>query len=165
MQFNAPTQYLLCDGKIIAIYCFQFLHNINNGGWWQYAAGLPNCCLFRTLQQCWEIIWAGGGHECTICTCVVTSSFHAADFEACLKAFQEASVLFSRHPSHSVTLTPATAQSAVPSIVNREYNNDYQSLLSLSHNIYILMLIILCRLILHPFQQYIHVHKTRVFTI
>ena len=103
--------------------------------------------------------------HCTICTCVVTSSFHAADFEACLKAFQEASVLFSRHPSHSVTLTPATAQSAVPSIVNREYNNDYQSLLSLSHNIYILMLIILCRLILHPLQQYIHLHKTRVFTI
>ena len=79
-----------------------------------------------------------GGHDLIVQNVlVVTSSFHAADFEACLKAFQEASVLFSRHPSHSVTLTPATAQSAVPSIVNREYNNDYQSLLSLSHNIYI----------------------------
>ena len=41
MQFNAPTQYLLCDGKIIAIYCFQFLHNI--------------------------IIWAGGGSMQQVC--------------------------------------------------------------------------------------------------
>ena len=74
-------------------------------------------------------------YDCTICKPVVTSSFHAAVFETCLKAFQEASVLFCCDPSHSVTLTPPPAQSS--SIVNREYNNDYQSLLSLSHNIYI----------------------------
>ena len=50
-------------------------------------------------------------YDCTICKPVVTSSFHAAVFETCLKAFQEASVLFCCDPSHSVTLTPAPAQS------------------------------------------------------
>ena len=50
-----------------------------------------------------------GGHDCTIS--VVISSFHAANFEAFLKAFQEASVLFCCDPSQSVTLTPAPAQS------------------------------------------------------